>query len=106
MEIVHDISKQLGFALKDKQVEVIEAILSNRDVFGCLPTGYGKSLCYAILPKVFDKLRGRTNESIVLIISPHVALMMDQQEKFSNMGLTTLLINTVISKLLNVESIN
>ena len=27
MEIVHDISKQLGFALKDKQVEVIEALI-------------------------------------------------------------------------------
>ena len=104
MEIVHDISKQLGFALKDKQVEVIEALIEMY-----LATGYGKSLCYAILPKVFDKLRGRTNESIVLIISPLVALMMDQQEKFSNMGLTTqyiFLINTVILKLLNVESIN
>ena len=30
-----------------------------RDVFVCLSTEFGKSLCYALLPLVFDCLRGR-----------------------------------------------
>ena len=81
MDVVHDIPKQLGFVPKDKQMEVIQA---NIDVFSCLHTGYGKSLCYAILPKVFG-----TTGSIVLIIPPLVTSLMDQQEKFLNRGLTT-----------------
>ena len=37
----------------------------------------GKSLCYAVLPRVFDMLRGNdTPQSLVILISP--ALMKDQ----------------------------
>ena len=49
---------ELGYAsLKDKQIQVVTEFTSGRDVFAALPTGYGKSLCYGCLPRVFDKLR-------------------------------------------------
>ncbi len=49
----------MGIAeLKEKQREAIEAFLQGRDTFVVLPTGYGKSLIYAILPLVFDRLKG------------------------------------------------
>ncbi len=45
------VAKQLGYdKLKDLQVEVILSFLTGKDVFAILPTGYGKSLCFAILP--------------------------------------------------------
>ena len=52
-----------------------------------LLTGYGKSLCYAVLPKVFDLLRGVANKSIVIVVSPLIALMKDQVATFSAKGI-------------------
>ena len=41
--------------LKEKQYEALKAVvLKNRDVLAVLPTGYGKSLIYQLLPLVFD----------------------------------------------------
>ena len=69
----------LGYTeLRPKQAVVVRAFVSGRDVFVSLPTGSGKSLCYSLLPKVFDDLRHRKCESIAVIISPLVALMKDQ----------------------------
>jgi len=44
--------------VKPKQLEAIELFVSGRDLFVSLPTGYGKSVIYAVLPLLFDKLRG------------------------------------------------
>ena len=49
--------ERLGFTeIKSLQLEVVLAIVTGQDVFGVLPTGYGKSLCYACLPILFDQL--------------------------------------------------
>ena len=48
---------KLDITLKDKQREAILAFLSGRDVFVALPTGYGKSYIYGILPLCFDALK-------------------------------------------------
>jgi ATP-dependent DNA helicase RecQ len=41
----------LGYErLREKQAEVAKSFVEGHDVFGVLPTGYGKSLCYACLP--------------------------------------------------------
>ena len=41
------------------------------------PTGSGKLLCYWVVPGAFNVLR-KTSESIVLVVSPLIALMKDQ----------------------------
>lgn len=69
----------LGYAtLREKQQEVIESFVGGHDVFGVLPTGYGKSLCYACLPATFDFLSKPKNPSIVIVVTPLVAIMNDQ----------------------------
>ena len=84
---IHFAAHKVGLgALKPKQVEVIKAFASGSDVFVSLPTGYGKSFCYVLLPLVFDQLLGRSG-SIVLCISPLTSLMMEQRSKFSKLGL-------------------
>ena len=68
----------LGYdSLKDEQISVITKFVCGSDVFAILPTGFGKSLCYACLPGVFDRLSGMAN-SIVVILTPLTATMKDQ----------------------------
>lgn len=56
-------AKQLGYtSLKEKQKEAAMAVLSGRDTFVALPTGYGKSVVYALLPKAFDIYRGTVSD--------------------------------------------
>ena len=53
----NDAVKKLGYEkLKELQLEVITGIVNGHDVFAVMPTGYGKSLCYGCLPRVFDTL--------------------------------------------------
>lgn len=72
-------AQALGYnQLREKQVEVIVKFLSGHDVFGVLPTGYGKSLCYACLPGAFDHLSGMSEPSIVIVVTPLLSIMNDQ----------------------------
>ena len=43
-------------SLKQKQKEAVMQFLSKKDVFVLLLTGFGKSICYGILPIAFDSL--------------------------------------------------
>lgn len=58
--IIDESVRELGLkSLKEKQEEAVKSFLSNKDTFVALPTGYGKSIIYAVLPLVFDKIRGK-----------------------------------------------
>ena len=82
-EVLSRAATMLGYkSLKPQQIAVIKAFVSGRDVFAVLPTGYRKSVCFAILPLVFDSLCSST-DSIVLCVSPLTSLMLDQHSKFS-----------------------
>ena len=62
--------------------------MSGEDTFISLPTGYGKSLCYSLLPFVYDLLWNKAKQSIVLCVSPLTALMLDQRSKYTSRGLS------------------
>ena len=59
-EIIKSSAKKLKYSvLKAEQLKVVFQFVSGKDVFAVLPTGYGKSLCFAIfcLPFVFDSVQ-------------------------------------------------
>ena len=69
---------------------MVEAFVEGQDVFVSLPTGSGKSVCYACLPLVFDLLRSQgDHRSIVVVVAPLTALMQDQVASFQARGLTS-----------------
>ena len=60
--------RNLSIALKKEQVECVLSIVERRDVLAVLPTGYGKSLIFQLLPDIFDHLH-HVEDSLVLVIS-------------------------------------
>ena len=61
-------ARKLGYdKLKDRQIEAVKAFVGGSDVFVSLPTGYGKSVIYAVLPTVFDTLRGESEYFYMMI---------------------------------------
>ena len=60
-------------SLKPEQLQAVAGVLIGRDVFGVLPTGIGKTLCYAVLPSTFDQVYAGSHPSIVLVQSPLTA---------------------------------
>ena len=85
--IVEYAAGSLGYHdLREQQRDAIITFLEGNDVSVSLPTGYGKSLCYGCLPVAFGSLRS-DSKSIVIVISPLVALVKDQVKNFESKGL-------------------
>jgi ATP-dependent DNA helicase RecQ len=71
------------------QEEIIGAVLAGRDCVGVMPTGAGKSLTYQIPARV---LGGTT-----LVISPLIALMKDQVDAVTEVGLRATYLNSSLT---------
>ena len=75
--VISRASERLGFSIvRPNQHKSIKAF-PKETMFVSLPTGSGKSLCYAVLPYAFDEFRGQDG-SIAIIVSPLKALMKNQ----------------------------
>ena len=76
--------------LKPEQLSAIDAILRGRDTFVSVPTGFGKSLVYQVLPFCADWLTGRvtgistSSKPVVMVVSPLLSLMHDQVAKLAS----------------------
>ena len=72
------------------QEEIIDQLLSGRDVLAVMPTGAGKSLCYQ-LPALL--MPGTT-----IVVSPLISLMMDQVKALNEAGVHAAYINSSLSE--------
>ncbi|MFT4548974.1 MAG: ATP-dependent DNA helicase RecQ [Verrucomicrobiales bacterium] len=79
-----------GFTeFRPHQRELVEGVQENRDVFGIMPTGGGKSLCYQ-LPAVLS-------DGCAIVVSPLIALMKDQVDSALANGIRAACANSSMS---------
>ncbi len=82
--------KYYGFSsFRSGQQKAIESILSERDTLAIMPTGGGKSLIFQLSALVLDGL--------TVVVSPLIALMKDQVDSLSKIGVPATFINSSIS---------
>ena len=77
------------------QSELIDHILSGKDVFGIMPTGAGKSVCYQVPALML--------EGITLVVSPLISLMKDQVNALVQSGVKGAYLNSSLSAGQNTE---
>ena len=76
-------------AFRPGQEALIDGVLSGRDVFGIMPTGGGKSICYQVPALMLP--------GITLVVSPLISLMRDQVLALKAMGIPAAYINSTLS---------
>ncbi len=76
-----------GFdSLRPSQIPVVDSILLGHDTLAIMPTGGGKSLCY--------QLPALISEGITVVISPLIALMIDQVTSLQKNGVEACYLNS------------
>ena len=76
-------------AFRPGQERLIDGILNGRDVFGIMPTGGGKSICYQIPALLLS--------GVTLVISPLISLMRDQVLALKAAGVPAAYINSTLT---------
>lgn len=71
------------------QKDIIQAVLNGKDTLAIMPTGGGKSICFQVPALIKD--------GTCLVISPLIALMMDQVQKLNKLGISAKAIHTGLS---------
>ena len=83
--------KYFGYtSFKEGQEELVDSILTGRDVLGIMPTGAGKSICYQVPALCM--------EGITIVVSPLISLMMDQVKVLNQAGVHAAYINSSLSE--------
>jgi len=77
-------------AFRHNQADIIETVISGQDAFVLMPTGGGKSLCYQIPALV--------REGVGVVVSPLIALMQDQVDALTQVGVRAAFLNSTLNQ--------
>lgn len=88
---------------RGSQLAVIESIAARKDTMLLMPTGQGKSLCYQYFAKLgpwlIEESGSKVFEGLVLVVSPLIALMQDQDQKAKDLGIRSTFINSSLPRM-------
>ena len=90
---LHQIKQKYNFTFKAKQRDAINAFIEGSDTFVVLLTGYGKTKIYVHLPEIFEIIYKW--KATVLVISPLQALMTDQVNKLTELGINSTVLGEI-----------
>ncbi|MBQ9064850.1 MAG: DNA helicase RecQ [Blautia sp.] len=76
-------------SFKPGQEEIMDAIMSGKDVLAIMPTGAGKSICYQVPAMLLT--------GITIVISPLISLMQDQVKALNAAGIHAGYINSSLT---------
>ncbi len=85
------LKKVFGYdTFREGQEEIIDGILSGRDLLAIMPTGAGKSVCY--------QLPALLMQGITVVVSPLISLMVDQVKALNEAGVHAAYINSALTE--------
>ena len=91
MDKAEILSRYFGYAaFRQGQERLIDALLSNQDALGIMPTGAGKSICYQVPALMTD--------GVTLVVSPLLSLMKDQVAALVQQGVSAAYINSSLTE--------
>ncbi|XP_057308214.1 uncharacterized protein LOC130646094 [Hydractinia symbiolongicarpus] len=88
--------------LKPKQVQCFEALLKGRDVVAVLPTGYGKSLIFQLLPDVIPQ---KSTRNIVIVVCLLSSIIENQVQFLNSVGISAMSLHCNNSSTSSYESL-
>ena len=89
-KVLQELQRLFGFSqFRPHQEELVMGLLRGKDVFGVMPTGGGKSLCYQLPASLLD--------GCAVVVSPLIALMKDQVDAVRAQGIRAAFLNSTVS---------
>jgi ATP-dependent DNA helicase RecQ len=85
-KVINELVDPLGFKIKPKQLEAVTNIVRGLDTLCILPTSFGKSLIFQLLPAVFRRLN-IFPAPIIIVVSPLLSLIEDQISSANSINL-------------------
>ena len=96
-KVVSEAKARFGIkGFRPGQREILEAVFAGENVLGIMPTGGGKSLTYQLPALFFPKP--------IIVVSPLIALMQDQQERAVEADISVEKIDSTLTKLEAAEA--